>query len=129
MVAHEVDKMASRFPESLSEVQISEISEKAISVATTFGLGVFQGNVLFLNLIQRLNFTRKARIVTLTRKNCQHPSLFTNFKIRHKYKGYHFLLHWLVYANVIIHLSVDKIPVYSLRQFSRLGEYPGLVFA
>ena len=34
----------------------------------------------------RLNFTREAEIVTLTRNNCQLPSLFTNFKIRHKPK-------------------------------------------
>ena len=47
MSAHEFDNMASRFPESLSEGQISEISEKAIPIntekATKFGLGVFQG--------------------------------------------------------------------------------------
>ena len=80
--------MASRFPESLSEAQISEINEKAIPIntkkATEFSLGVFQSKVLFLNIILRLNFTGEAEIITLTRNNCQLPSLFTNFKIQHK---------------------------------------------
>ena len=69
MTAHEFDNMASRFPESLSEAQISEINEKAIPIntkkATKFGLGVFQGKVLFLKIL-RLNFTKEAEIVTLT---------------------------------------------------------------
>ena len=51
MTAHEIDNMAYRFPESLSEVQISEINEKGIPIntkkATKFSLGVFQGKVLF----------------------------------------------------------------------------------
>ena len=71
MTAHEIDNMVSRFPESLSE----EINEKAIPInakkATKFGLGVFQGKVLFLKIILRLNFTREAEIVTLTRHNFQ----------------------------------------------------------
>ena len=79
--------MASRFPESLSKAQISEINEKAIPIntkkATKFGLGVFQDKVLFQKIILCLNFTREAEIVTLTRNNCQLPSLFANFKIRH----------------------------------------------
>ena len=58
--------MASRFPESLSEAKISEINEKAIPIntkkATTFGLDVFQGKVLFLNIILRLNFTREKKL-------------------------------------------------------------------
>ena len=49
--------------------------------ATKFVLGVFQRKV-FLNIILRLNFTRQAESVTLSRNNCQLPSLFTNFKIR-----------------------------------------------
>ena len=88
MTAHEIDNMASRFLESFSEAQISEINEKAIPVnakkATEFGLYVFQGKVLFLNIILRLNFTREAEIVTLTWNNCQLPCLFTNFKICYK---------------------------------------------
>ena len=44
-------------------------------------MGVFQGNVLFLNIILRLNFTREAEIVTLTWNNCQLPILF-NLQIR-----------------------------------------------
>ena len=89
MPAHGSDNMASRFPESFQrEAQISEINEKAIPInkkkATEFGLGVFQGKLLFLNLIPRLNFTREAEIVTLTRNSCQLPSLFTNFKIQQK---------------------------------------------
>ena len=72
MTAHEIDNMASRFPESLNEAQISEINEKAIPVNTKkFGLDVFQAKILFLNLILRLNFTREAEIVTLTRNSCQ----------------------------------------------------------
>ena len=37
-------------------------------------------------IILRLNFTRETEIVTLTRNNCQLPSLLTNFKygIKHK---------------------------------------------
>ena len=90
MTAHEIDNMASRLPESLSGAQISEINEKANSIntkkATKFGLNVFQGKVLFLNIILRVNFAREAEIVTLslTRNNCQLPSLFTSFKVRHK---------------------------------------------
>ena len=49
-----------------------------------FGLGVFQGKVLFLNISVRLNFTREAEIVTPTQNDRQLPSLFTNFKIGHK---------------------------------------------
>ena len=82
MTAHGSDNMASRFPESLSEAQISDINAKTIPInkkkARKFGLGVFQGKVLFLNIILRLNFTRKAEIVTLTRNNCQLPSLKMN---------------------------------------------------
>ena len=70
--------------ESLSEAQISEINEKAIPINIKIGLGVFQGNILFLNINLRLTFTREAETATLTRNNCQLPSLFTNFKIRHK---------------------------------------------
>ena len=66
MTTHEIDNMASRFPESLSEAQISEIYEKAIPINTKkamkFGLGVFQGKDLFLNMILRLNFTRETEI-------------------------------------------------------------------
>ena len=47
---------------------------------TKFGLGVFQGKVLFLNIILRRNFTKEAEIVTLTRSNCQLPSLFYKFQ-------------------------------------------------
>ena len=56
MTAHGRDDMASRFPESLREAQISEINEKA---------SVFQYKILFLNIILRVNFTREAEIVTL----------------------------------------------------------------
>ena len=76
--------MASRFPESLSEAQISELNKKAIPInkkkETKFGLDVFQSKVLFLNIIPRINLTREAEIVTLTRNNFQLQSLFTNFK-------------------------------------------------
>ena len=103
MTAHEIDNMASQFPEGLSEAQISEINDKAIPIntkkATKFSLGVFQGRVLFLNIVLRFNFTREAEIVSLTRNSCQLPSLFTNFKIRYKFKDCNFLtslIHWLV---------------------------------
>ena len=83
MTAHGSDNMASRFPESLSEVQISEINEKAIPInkkkRRNLVLVFSKGKVLFLNIILRLNLTREAEIVTLTRNNCQLPSLFTNF--------------------------------------------------
>ena len=57
MTAHEIDNMASRFPKSLNEAQILEINEKAIPIligigkATKYGSGVFQGKVLFLNIV------------------------------------------------------------------------------
>ena len=73
MTAHGSDNMASWCPEILSEAQISEIIEKVFPInknkAAKFGLGVFQGKVLFLNIILRLNFTREPEIVTLTRNN------------------------------------------------------------
>ena len=88
MTAHGSDDMGSRFPESLSKAQISEINEKAIPInkkkATKFGFSVFQYKILLLNIILRVNFTRKAEIVTLMRNNCQLLGLFTGFKIRHK---------------------------------------------
>ena len=78
MSAHKIDNMASLFLESLSEAQISEINKKAIPIntkkATEFGFGVFQGKVLFLNIVLHLNFTREAEIVMLTQSNCQLPS-------------------------------------------------------
>ena len=50
MTAHEIDNMVSRFPETLSKAQISEINEKSIPIntkkATKFGLDVFGGKVL-----------------------------------------------------------------------------------
>ena len=88
MTVHGSDDMASRFLESLSEAQISEINEKAIPInkkkATKFGFIVFQYKILLSSIILRVNFTRKAEIVTLMRNNCQLPGLFTDFKIRHK---------------------------------------------
>ena len=64
------------------KAQISKINEKAIPInakkTTDFGLGVFQGKVLFLNIILRLSFTKEAGIVMPTQNNCQLPSLFTN---------------------------------------------------
>ena len=91
MTAHDIDNMVSRFPEA----QTSEIDEKAIPInrkkATKFGLNVFQGKVLFLNIILRVNFTREAKYVMPTRNNCQLPGLFTNSK--YGYKDCIFLLH------------------------------------
>ena len=50
MTAHGSDDLASRFPESLREAQISEINEKAITIdtkkATKFGFSVFQYKIL-----------------------------------------------------------------------------------
>ena len=87
MTAHEIKNKASRFPKGLREAQDLEINEKDIQInikkATKFGLGVYQGKVLFLDIIVRLNFSREVEIVTLTRNNCQLP-FFANFKIRHK---------------------------------------------
>ena len=89
MTAHGSDDMACRLPESLSEAQISEINEKAIPINKTESgpnlvLMLSNKKFLLLNIILRVNFTREAEIVTLTRKNCQLPSLFTDFKIRYK---------------------------------------------
>ena len=82
MTAHGSDDMASRF------LEILEINKKAIPInkkkATKFGFSVFQNKILLLNIILRVNFTREEEIVTLTRNNCQLPSLFTDFKIRFK---------------------------------------------
>ena len=72
--------MASQFLESLSK----EINEKAIPInkkkATKFGFSVSQYKILLLNIILRVNFTKEAETVTLTRNNCQLPSLFTDSK-------------------------------------------------
>ena len=109
ITAHEIDNMAYWFQKSLSKAQISKINEKAISDqynrATKFGLGVFQGKVLFLNIILGLDFTKEAEIVTQTRNNCQ---LLTSFKMRHKIQRlYYFtsLIHWLVYVLTCNYLS------------------------
>ena len=105
MAAHEIANMASWLPTGSIEAQISEIDEKAIPTNTKkamkFSLDVFPGKVLFLNFVLRLNFTREAELVMLTRNSCQLPSLFTNFKIRHKNTKiviFSSLIHWLVHA-------------------------------
>ena len=59
--AHKIDNMASQFPESLSKAEISDINEKAIPKVMKFVLGVFQGKVLFVNIILRLNFHKRSR--------------------------------------------------------------------
>ena len=125
MMAHEIGNMASRFPEA----QTSEIDEKAIPIntkkATKFGLSVSQGKVIFLNIILRVNFTGEAEIVMPRRNNCQLPGLFTNSKYGIKIQRLYFLtslIHWLVYANVIIHLSVSEKPSIFTSPHSRLGE-------
>ena len=88
MTAHGSDNMASRFPDGLSEAQISELNKKVIPInkkkAKKFGLGVFQGKVLFLNIIPRLNFIRKAEIIALTRNNMSTSEFVYKFKKRHK---------------------------------------------
>ena len=118
MTAHGSDDIVSQFPESLSEAKISEINEKAVPInkkkATKFGFSVFQYKILLLNIILRVNFTREAEIVTLTRNNCQLPSLFTDFKIQYKNTKiviFYFAdsLVWYM-LNVIIHLSVGEKP-------------------
>ena len=81
MAAHGSDNTASRFPESLSEAQISGGKMRKPSQSIKRKRRIL---VLFLNIILRLNFTREAEIVTIARNNCQLPSLFTNFKIPHK---------------------------------------------
>ena len=131
MTAHEIANMASWLPEDSSEAQIPEINEKTIPINTKkamkFSFGVFQGRVSFLNFVLRLNFTREAELVTLARNGCQLPSLFTNFKIRHKNIKiviFSSLIHWLVYANVIIHRSVGEKP--SIFTTPHSPEYPGL---
>ena len=98
MTAHGSDDMASQFPDSFSEAQISEITKKAIPInkkkSNKLGFVVFQYKILLLSIILRVSFTRKAEIVTLMRNNCQLPGLFTDFKILHKNtKIIIFLLH------------------------------------
>ena len=60
MTAHEIDNMPSRFPQSLSEAQLSEINDKAIPInakkAPKCSLVVFQGKVLFFNIISTSQF-------------------------------------------------------------------------
>ena len=69
MTAHGRDDMEFRFQESLSEAHISEKNEKVIPInkekVTKFGFSVFQYKILLLNIILRVNFTRKAEIVML----------------------------------------------------------------
>ena len=70
----------------------------------------------------------------LTRSNCQLPSLFTDFKIRHKNTKiviFYFTdsLVWYMLNNVIIHLSVGEKPSIFTSPHSRLGDYPGLFTA
>ena len=68
MTAQKIRFMAFRFPESLSEAKLKfqKLMRKAIPINTKkamkFGLGVFQGKVLFLNIILRLHFIREAEI-------------------------------------------------------------------
>ena len=123
MTANEFHNRASWFLESLSEAQILEINEKAIPIntkkVTKVGLGVFQSKVMFLNIILRLNFTKEAETVTLTRNTCQLPSLFTNVEIGHKNTKiviFTSLIHWLVYANVLFTSVSVKSPIYSTRR-------------
>ena len=56
MIAREIDNIASRFPESLSEAQISEINEKAIpistKIATKFGLDVLATRRLVVSFLK-----------------------------------------------------------------------------
>ena len=88
MTAHGSVDTAFRFPESFSEAQFSKINEKAIPInkkkANKFGFSVLQYKILLLNIILRVNFTRKTEIVTLMRNNCQLSGLFTDSKVRHK---------------------------------------------
>ena len=55
-----------------SEAQISEINEKAIPIntknATKFGLGVFQGNILFLSIVHKSS--KQNYCNAITRNNC-----------------------------------------------------------
>ena len=63
--AHESDDMASRFPESLSEAQISEINEKSIPInkkkATKFGFSVFQYKIFTFKHYSTCKFHKKSR--------------------------------------------------------------------
>ena len=67
MTAHGRVDTAFRFPESFSEAQFSKINEKAIPInkkkANKFGFSVLQYKILLLNIILRVNFTRKTEIV------------------------------------------------------------------
>ena len=96
MTAHEIDNMVSRFPESLSEAQVSEIMRKPPQLIQRL-LDFSLSNIL------RLNFKREAVY--------QLPSLFTNFKIQHKkYKDYNLILHWITGWYMLMCLSAGEKP-------------------
>ena len=61
MTAHKIDNMVSRFPESLSKAQISDINEKGIPKATTFVFGVFKGKVCIFKLYSTSQFHKRSR--------------------------------------------------------------------
>ena len=89
MTAHEIDNITSRFPESLIEAQTLEINEKAITnntkKATKFGLDI----------------SKHETIVTF--QICVQISKH-GIKIQ-RLQFLTSLIHWLVYANAIIHRS------------------------
>ena len=94
MTAHKIDNMESRFPESLSEAQISEINEKAIPIDTKkamkFGLGAFRCKVIFLNIILQL-LSRNCNANTKQLSTSEFVYKFQN--TAQKYKDCNFLLH------------------------------------
>ena len=92
----------------LSEAQLSEIIEKAIPINTKkvmkFGFGVFQDKVLFLTFY--ISISQEKQIITSARVYV--------FKTNNKFAKENskewprvvviLLIHWLIYANEIIHL-------------------------
>ena len=57
--AHKTENMASWFLESLSKAQISELNEIAIPINTKKAMGVFQGELLFLNIVRYMSISQE----------------------------------------------------------------------
>ena len=79
-----------------------------------FDFSAFQNKILLLNIILRVNFTREAEIVTLTRNNCQLPSLFTDFKI------------WYKNTKIVNFYFTDSLVWYMLMFHLGAGEKPSI---
>ena len=79
MTAHEIDNMASWFPESLSKViPMRKPSQSKQTKQRNLVWMFSKEKFLFLNIILRLNFTREAKIVTLTNERARRCNFKNN---------------------------------------------------